>query len=170
MPIRDLDWFMEPGDVRVLSNRGASGIDGFVSSVMVAATGAADPVTALAGDLSILHDSNGFLLRDRPDCVFVVVNNNGGGIFSMLPQAAYPDSFEVVFGTPHDRSFEAFADFHGLAHQRIAEVGALEAAVGGAHAEGGVHLVEVETDRSTNVEVHRQATEVVRKALDAAGS
>ncbi len=168
MPIRDLDWFMEPGDLRVLSNRGASGIDGFVSSVLGAATVLSEPVTGLAGDLSLLHDSNGFLLDDRPDCVFVVINNNGGGIFSMLPQAAYPESFEAVFGTPHGRSFAALADFHGLVHLRVDDAAVVEDAVREAHAESGVHLIEVETDRATNVELHREATEVVGRALDEA--
>lgn len=169
MPIRDLDWFMEPGDLRILSNRGASGIDGFVSSAMGAAAAISEPVTAIAGDLSLLHDSNGFLLHDRPSCVFVVINNDGGGIFSMLPQVAYPENFELVFGTPHGRSFEALADFHGLVYRRIRDAGDLEGAVRDAHTAGDVHLIEVQTSRTANVDVHRQATEVVGRALDEAG-
>ncbi len=87
----------------------------------------------------------------------------------MLPQAAYPESFELVFGTPHGRSFEALAHFHGLVHHRIQDADDLEGAVRDAHAAGDVHLIEVQTDRTANMDVHRQATEVVGRALDKAG-
>jgi 2-succinyl-5-enolpyruvyl-6-hydroxy-3-cyclohexene-1-carboxylate synthase len=166
MPVRDLDWFMGPGDVEIISNRGASGIDGFVATVLGAAAVSSRPVTALAGDLSVLHDAGGFLVDPRRDAVFVVVDNDGGGIFSFLPQAGFPEHFEQVFGTPHGRSFERLAAFHDLGFQVVEQASGLVPAVEEARRAGGVHLVVVRTDRARNVEVHRELTAAVSRALD----
>lgn len=166
MPVRDLDWFMGPHRMKVYSNRGASGIDGFVSTALGVAVGAEQPVVALAGDLSMLHDHNGFLVDSRPDCVFVIVNNDGGGIFSFLPQAAYPRDFERVFGTPRGRSFENLAQFHALGYHHVDRAADLIGLVEAATAAGGVHLVEASTERPTNVTIHRQIGVEVHAALD----
>ncbi len=80
--------------------------------------GAVGPAVALAGDLSLLHDQNGFLVDPRPDLVMVVVNNDGGGIFSFLPQAAFAETFERLFGTPTGIDLAKLADVYGLIHQR----------------------------------------------------
>ena len=166
MPIRDLDLFMDVQVGSVMSNRGASGIDGFVSTALGVASGSGDPVVALAGDLSMLHDSNGLLLAKRPDCVFVVVDNDGGGIFSFLPQADHPDGFETVFGTPHGRSFERLAEFHGLGYAEVARPVDLQPAIEAAIAEPGVSMVVAKTDRTVNVAHHRRLTEVAHQAID----
>lgn len=168
MPVRDVDWFMRPHDLRVLGNRGASGIDGFVSTAMGVAVASKPAVAALAGDLSILHDSNGLAVDgpDRPDLVFVVANNDGGGIFSFLPQARWPDTFERVFGTPHGISFERLAELHRCAYARITDTGDLRTALADARAAGGVHLLEARTDRASNVVVHREIWDAVHRALD----
>ncbi len=164
MPVRDLDWFMEARDLAVLGNRGASGIDGFVSTAF--GVGAVRrPVVALAGDLSLLHDTGGFLLADRPDCCFVVANNNGGGVFSFLPQAEITEHFESIFGTPHGRDFAKLAGFHGLSHTLIERAGDLGDAIGKALATGGVHIIEVPTDRTDNVALHRRVGELVAQAI-----
>ncbi len=165
MPIRDLDLAMGPGGARVLANRGASGIDGFVSTALGIAAEGSVPVVGLAGDLSVLHDSNGFLARPRPGVVFVVVNNDGGGIFSFLPQARFPDTFETVFGTPHGRSFAALAAFHDLHHTLVGEAVSLIPAIEAGVDRGGTHLIEVQTDRATNVDHHRALTSAVLAAL-----
>jgi 2-succinyl-5-enolpyruvyl-6-hydroxy-3-cyclohexene-1-carboxylate synthase len=167
MPIRDVDAFLAPGPFSMLANRGASGIDGFVSTVLgIAAAGGEGSVVALAGDLSILHDTNGFLLADRPDAVFVIASNDGGGIFSFLPQARFPEHFERIFGTPHGRSFESLASFHGLGYRRVGSPGTVVGEIEQAAEEGGVQLLEVPTDRTTNVELHRRITADVHAALD----
>jgi len=129
MPVRDLESFMAPRTgLRVLGNRGASGIDGFVSTTLGAAlAGGAGPIVALAGDLSMLHDSNGLLLaRGEPvDAVFVVVNNDGGGIFSFLPQADLPAHFERLFGTPQGLPFADLSRAYGCGHRAVTAAGEL---------------------------------------------
>jgi 2-succinyl-5-enolpyruvyl-6-hydroxy-3-cyclohexene-1-carboxylate synthase len=170
MPIRDVDRFARPRPgVRVLANRGASGIDGFVSTTLGVALASEGPVVALAGDLSLLHDANGFLLApDAPgvDATFVVVDNDGGGIFSFLPQAGFPGSFERVFGTPHGRDLARVATLHELGYAEVTEADALPGAVRQAIDAGGVQLVHVRTDRAANVALHRELTLVAHAALD----
>jgi 2-succinyl-5-enolpyruvyl-6-hydroxy-3-cyclohexene-1-carboxylate synthase len=165
MPVRDLDWFMRPREgLRVVSNRGASGIDGFVStSLGVAAAGS--PVVSLSGDLALIHDQNGWLTKPRPDLVMVVVNNDGGGIFSFLPQASFPDHFERLFATPHGLDLALLARMYGLEHLLVTGAGKLAAEVGRRAAAGGSHLLEVRTDREANVVRHRQLTGLVTAAL-----
>jgi 2-succinyl-5-enolpyruvyl-6-hydroxy-3-cyclohexene-1-carboxylate synthase len=169
MPIRDLDRFARPrADVRVVANRGASGIDGFASTVLGVALGSAGPVVALTGDLSLLHDANGFLLSAdaaRVDAVFVVVDNDGGGIFSFLPQAGFPGSFERVFGTPHGRELADLARFHHLAYHPVVAAEELVPAVTSASEVGGLHLVHVRTERAANLALHRELTAAVHAAI-----
>ena len=166
MPIRDVEayGFDTP---RVIANRGASGIDGIVSLAQGAA-GAAGPGTALVGDLSLLHDANGFLTNPRPECVFVVVDNGGGGIFSFLPQAEHVGGdFERLFATPPDRDLSILAEFHGLGHRLVTEGGDLGTAVAEMRAAGGCGLVVVKSDRTDNVGEHRRLERVASDALAA---
>jgi 2-succinyl-5-enolpyruvyl-6-hydroxy-3-cyclohexene-1-carboxylate synthase len=166
MPVRDLDLFMMARHgLRVVSNRGASGIDGFVSTALGAAITSSGPTVALAGDLTMLHDRNGWLIEPRPPLVMVVVNNNGGGIFSFLPQASLPDRFEDLFGTPRAVSFETMAREHLLSYQHIEQAPQLGPAIAGGVASGDSHLLEVRTDRAENLKRHRRLTELVKEAL-----
>ena len=168
MPVRDLALFMRPREgLRVFANRGASGIDGFVSTALGVAAGSDGPAFALAGDLSVLHDQNGFLPgpTQRPDLVMVVLNNDGGGIFSFLPQAQLPDGYETLFGTPHGIDFAQLARLHGLGHRSVEHADAFADAVLSAGAAGGIQLVEVRTDRAANVDLHRQVETAVLQAL-----
>jgi 2-succinyl-5-enolpyruvyl-6-hydroxy-3-cyclohexene-1-carboxylate synthase len=163
MPVRDLDRTMAVrAGLRILGNRGASGIDGFVSTTMGVALGGGAPTFALAGDLSMLHDSNGLTLtsNDRPEVVFVVLNNDGGGIFSFLPQAKDKD-FELLFGTPHGLSFEHLATLHRCGYARLERASDLPGLLQGT----GVTIVEVRTDRDANVDIHRRMSRVVADAL-----
>jgi 2-succinyl-5-enolpyruvyl-6-hydroxy-3-cyclohexene-1-carboxylate synthase len=153
LPIRDLDRHLAARDgLRVLASRGASGIDGLVSS----ATGAAlahqaaggGPAVALLGDLALVHDAAGLMLgpdEPRPDLCLIVVNNDGGGIFSTLEQAAYPAPFERVFGTPHGTGMRELAAAAGLPYVRVSSAAELAAAVLGG---SGLRLAEVRTDRA----------------------
>ena len=164
MPVRDLDSFMAPrSGITIFGNRGASGIDGFVSTTLGIAVASAAPTFTLAGDLSMLHDQNGLLgATDRGvDCTFVVLNNDGGGIFSFLPQARFPDHFEQLFGTPHGIDFERYAELYGIGFHRIGKASELATALEGS----GVRLIEARTDRAENVDIHRAAWGAVEAAL-----
>ena len=162
MPIRDLDQAMAPrGDVRVLANRGVSGIDGFVSTAMGVALASAGPAVALCGDLSFLHDVNGLLGADA-DLTVVVIDNDGGGIFSFLPQARHPDGFERVFGTPHGADLAALARGYGAAYELVEDPARLTEL---AREVKGVRIAEVRTDRAANVALHERLRDAVAGAL-----
>jgi len=168
MPVRDVESFARPRDgVRFVANRGVNGIDGFVSTAIGAALGGDGPVVALLGDLCFLHDQNGLLgARSRGvDVVFVVVDNDGGGIFSFLPQAdAAPEHFEALFGTPQGVDVAAVAKVHGIPTVEVARAGELVGAVEDAVKDGGVRVVRIRTDRATNVTGHRAAWAAVAAA------
>jgi 2-succinyl-5-enolpyruvyl-6-hydroxy-3-cyclohexene-1-carboxylate synthase len=172
MPIRDLDQFAAPRTgLRVLANRGASGIDGFVSTALGVALAEPGPTVALAGDLSALHDANGLLLSpDAPavDLTLVVVDNDGGGIFHFLPQRDQP-AFERVFGTPHGRDLADLARLHRLGYAEVTRADELPHLLGEAWSAGGVRIVHVRTDRHANLALHRELTAAVGEALDGLG-
>jgi 2-succinyl-5-enolpyruvyl-6-hydroxy-3-cyclohexene-1-carboxylate synthase len=137
MPIRDAEAFLPASsrDVLVLSNRGANGIDGTVSSALGAAVASARPAWVVVGDLALHHDSNGLaLLRHATAPVRVIcLNNDGGGIFEFLPQASQVtrEEFEAVFGTPLGLDFSKLADLHGIEHRRVAKLDELAGAGAG---------------------------------------
>jgi 2-succinyl-5-enolpyruvyl-6-hydroxy-3-cyclohexene-1-carboxylate synthase len=168
MPVRDVESFAQPrDDLRILANRGANGIDGFVSTAIGVAIGGPGPVVALLGDLCLLHDQNGLLgaASRSVDVTFVVVDNDGGGIFSFLPQAdASPEHFEALFGTPQGVDVAAVAAVHGIPTVEVTRAGELVGAVETAVKDGGVRVVLVRTDRATNVARHRAAWAAVANA------
>ncbi len=170
MPVRDVESFAAPrGGIDVLANRGVNGIDGFVSTVLGVAAGSDRPTVGLLGDLCFLHDSGGLLgARDRGlDATFVVVDNNGGGIFSFLPQAELPEHFETLFGTPHGIDLSALARVHGIPVTEVGAAGEVATALTYAVAIGGVQVVLVRTDRATNVTRHREVWAAVAAAVPA---
>ncbi|QKG18995.1 2-succinyl-5-enolpyruvyl-6-hydroxy-3-cyclohexene-1-carboxylic-acid synthase [Actinomadura verrucosospora] len=164
MPIRDLDQVMRPRrGIRIMASRGASGIDGLISTAIGAALAHSGRSYALLGDLAFLHDQNGLIIGPqdrRPDLAIVVVNNQGGGIFSLLPQAALAGPFERVFGTPHQVDLEAVAAAHGVPYRRLGVAADLPKAMAGE----GLRIVEARTDREANAVLHAE----MRKAAHAA--
>jgi 2-succinyl-5-enolpyruvyl-6-hydroxy-3-cyclohexene-1-carboxylate synthase len=174
MPVRDLEAFAAPREgLRVLANRGANGIDGFTSTVLGVAVASSGPVAALAGDLCFLHDAAGLTgaAGRGLDAVLVVVDNDGGGIFSFLPQAGLPaGQFETLFGTPHGLDLVALAEIYGLPAERLAKAGELVPALQAAMAAGGVRVIVVPTgDRAENVNRHRLCWEAVAATLSGIG-
>lgn len=127
-PIRDFEGFSTGrGGISVFANRGLAGIDGTVSTAIGIALTSPDPTFAVLGDLTFLHDLNGLLINDhQPSITFLVIDNNGGGIFSTLPQAG-SEHFEMVFGTPHHRDLVALAKAFGVDAHRVRSGEELEA-------------------------------------------
>ena len=132
----------------------------------VAAAGGG-PVAALAGDLTLLHDLGGLLgaARRALDATFVVLDNDGGGIFSFLPQAASPEDFERLFATPHRTDLVAVVEALGVPAVRVDSAAGVAPAVADALARGGVRVVVVPTDRADNVVRHAEAWAAVADAL-----
>jgi len=165
MPIRDVEWYTRRrDDIAVLANRGANGIDGVVSTAVGVALSGRRTI-ALVGDLAFLHDSTALLALARRDVdlVVVVIDNDGGGIFSFLGQAEAlgPDRFEQLFGTPHGADPAAVAAAFGLAVSEAANVTELRRALGAS----GPRVSVVRSERGANVEVHRRLNQAVAKAL-----
>lgn len=172
MPVRDLEWYAAPRTgLTVMANRGANGIDGVISTAVGVALARPEPVAVLVGDVATLHDSNALLgLAGRNvDLTVVVVDNDGGGIFSFLPQAtALPAAtFEELFGTPHGVDLVALAAAHGLSAMEVGDMASLRAAVTGSVGHRGTTVIVVRTSRNTNVDVHnRLHDEVVARLAD----
>lgn len=171
MPIRDLEITMRPTDLAVVANRGVSGIDGFVSTVQGVALGhgGRGPVVGLAGDLSLLHDANGLLPGPdrRPAVTYVVVNNDGGGIFSVATQGLDPGNATVerLVATPHRVDLARLAAAYDVGHVLAETARDLAAAL--AEEPAGVRIVEVRTDRPANAALHRRIREAAGAAVAA---
>jgi len=160
-PVRDLDFAMAPRDgLRVIGNRGASGIDGFASTCLgVASAGA--PTFALTGDLSMLHDTSGLIwaARQKPGVTFVVLNNHGGGIFDLLPSAALPES-ESLFVAPHSVDLDALAQAAGVSYSRTDVIGDQVA-----RPPEWTTLVDVHIDRARAVQLRADLKRVIDSAF-----
>ena len=167
MPVRDIDLGLSPrADLRVLASRGTSGIDGTTSAAIGAALAHGGPAFALIGDLAFLHDAAGLALgpdEPRPDLCLVVVNNDGGGIFSTLEQAAFPGSFERLFGTPHGAELHHLAAAFGLPYQRLEQPGDLTKALPGT----GLRIVEAQTERAAGAALRARLRAVAAAAASA---
>jgi 2-succinyl-5-enolpyruvyl-6-hydroxy-3-cyclohexene-1-carboxylate synthase len=168
LPVRDIDCHAASrADIRVLASRGASGIDGTTSAAIGAALAHGGPAFALLGDLAFLHDAPGLAIgpdEPRPDLCLIVVNNDGGGIFSTLEQAAFPGAFERLFGTPHGAGLHQLAAAFGLPYQRLEQPEDLGKALAGS----GLRVVEAQTSRAAGAELRRQLHEAAAAAVRSA--
>lgn len=169
MPIRDAESFMSANAAapRALSNRGANGIDGTVSSAFGASAVSEAPVVLLAGDVALAHDIGGLLASRRLGLrvTVVVLNNDGGGIFHFLPVADEGGAFVEHVATPHGLDFSRAAALYGCAYERAATIAQLRAALKRALAAADTTIIEVRTDRERNLALHRRVAEAVRAAL-----
>ena len=130
------------------------------------AEGLGRPVTLVIGDLALLHDLNSLALlrQDGPPVILVVINNDGGGIFSFLPVAEHRAVFEPYFGTPHGLSFKAAAALFGLVYHHPVTVAAFKEAYTSACRKGVSTLIEVTTDRAANRALHQDVMGRRRRA------
>ncbi len=155
LSVRNLDQFGTSGkSLRVLGNRGASGIDGTVSSAFgLAASNPDAPTVLITGDLALYHDLNGLLAARRLGLKLIVVciNNNGGGIFHRLPVAQFDPPFEDLFVTPHGLTFEAAAQQFGLRYGRVTDEAGLQSQLEAALAADEGWLIEVSTDAQADL-------------------
>ncbi|MET0726717.1 MAG: 2-succinyl-5-enolpyruvyl-6-hydroxy-3-cyclohexene-1-carboxylic-acid synthase [Acidimicrobiales bacterium] len=169
MPIRDLEWYVRASrPIRVVANRGANGIDGVVSTAVGVALGHRGTTALLIGDVAFLHDTNGLLgaAQRGVDLVIVVVDNDGGGIFSFLDQADVVDRarFEQLYGTPHGLDLVAVATALGASAELVDDAGP---AVRAAIERGGLHVIVVRTERGDNRALHGRLNAAVADSTGA---
>ena len=173
MPVRDMDVFAvaDAANVPVAVNRGASGIDGTLATAAGYSVGAGRPTTVVLGDLAFLHDLNSLaMLRAlKHPLIVIVINNNGGGIFSFLPVSAFNEIFEPYFGTPHHLNFKAAATLFGIRYEAPADPDQFQRVYENALAKSTATLIEVKTDREENVTVHDDIRRHIDTYLKGAG-
>lgn len=158
MPIRDADAFFHTTDreITIFGNRGVNGIDGTISTAL--GVGAVrSPLYVVVGDLTFFHDLNGLIAAKMYDIdvTVIIINNNGGGIFSFLPQANDKTHFETLFGTPLDLRFRAVADMFDGTYTLVSTWDDFYRALEESKSSKGLHVIEIPTDRDKNAEQHR---------------
>jgi len=172
MPIRDINMFGPAAldrNLTILCNRGASGIDGILSTVIGFSIASRRRICLLTGDMSFLHDLNALHLLSSseqpraasaiPPLLIILINNRGGGIFQFLPIASHPDTLSPAFTSPHDADFPRIAAAFGLACESVPErapPAALREALRSAMRCERHAVVEVRTHREENVGLHRR--------------
>jgi 2-succinyl-5-enolpyruvyl-6-hydroxy-3-cyclohexene-1-carboxylate synthase len=166
MPIRDVEWFgLADQRASVLANRGANGIDGIIATGIGVSAGSGRVTRVLLGDVAFVHDSSSLAALQRRDVEvkMVVIDNDGGGIFSFLPQAAElgDATFERLFGTPHGTDVLALARAHHVRAHQAGTAGELRDAL----ALPGNCVVRVPSGRAANVQVHQELHAAVAGAL-----
>jgi 2-succinyl-5-enolpyruvyl-6-hydroxy-3-cyclohexene-1-carboxylate synthase len=167
MPARDMDLYAAPVSTRPLRtalNRGVSGIDGIISTAAGFSAGLGSPVTLLIGDISFLHDLNALSLLNHPmnPLIVVVLNNNGGGIFSFLPIASETDRLDECFATPQEFSIESAARTFGLHYTCPKTNGEFSTRYTEALQHRKSLIIEVKSDRQENLRLHRNIQEQLR--------
>ena len=170
MPVRDLDRFGEPrgADLTVLGNRGASGIDGITSTALGAGSATDDPLVIVLGDLAFYHDMNGLLAVQRcgVDATIVLLNNDGGGIFHMLPIEEFDPPFTEHFKTPHGIDFEPVGDLYGLEYAVLDDLEGFETAYRESLGSAGTQILEVRFDAEQSHRVRERLHEQVCGAVE----
>jgi len=169
MPVRDMDRFASAGQapLAIAANRGASGIDGNLATAIGFAQGHGAPGLLLCGDLTLLHDLNSLqLLQQHPyPFTLLVINNQGGGIFHFLPISQFTDVFEPWFGTPHSFSFEHAAHMFQLDYRAPRNLAELNTAIACSQSQTSPMLIEVQTDRHENFQLHQALTQQLNQVL-----
>jgi 2-succinyl-5-enolpyruvyl-6-hydroxy-3-cyclohexene-1-carboxylate synthase len=170
LAVRHIEQYGRPGgaSLTLFGNRGASGIDGNVSTALGIAAGLGRPVVALLGDITFYHDMNGLLALRRPGirATFVVLNNDGGGIFHRLPVARHDPPFNDLFLTPHGLTFEHAAAQYGLAYACVEDGASLSAALRQAFdGDARGHVIEIRTQSRHDDAMYRRLKAEVEARL-----
>ena len=169
MPIRDLDTFFNKTtkDIQLYANRGTNGIDGVVSSALGAQAALNRSGYLLIGDLAFLHDLNGLIVSrfHRSDMTIIVMNNDGGGIFSYLPQSTETNYFEHLFGTPTGLEFSNIAAMYNTQYNAVHTKEDFKKALAEEKSKD-IRIIEVFTNRQVNTETHRKLWAAISKELD----
>ncbi|WP_424237344.1 2-succinyl-5-enolpyruvyl-6-hydroxy-3-cyclohexene-1-carboxylic-acid synthase [Bhargavaea ginsengi] len=170
MPIRDVDtYFLNTGrDIGIFANRGVNGIDGVVSTAFGVQAARKRPAYLLIGDLAMLHDMNGLISSrfGETDLTILVMNNDGGGIFSYLPQAGAGRYFEELFGTPTGLKFKSLAEMYGCQYDAVDSADGLRQSLLQPK-QTSVRIIEAFSDRQVNLNEHRKLWQAVGERLDA---
>jgi 2-succinyl-5-enolpyruvyl-6-hydroxy-3-cyclohexene-1-carboxylate synthase len=169
MPVRDLEYFWAPNNrgCPIYFNRGANGIDGTLSTALGVAHGN-KPAILLTGDLALLHDANGFLLRPRQagSLTIVLINNRGGGIFQHLPIAQFEPPFEEYFATPQDVDFKKLTSAYGVEHVAVTDWSHFASLIS-ALPKAGIRVLEICTDRKRDAAFRKELlSEIAAKVGD----
>lgn len=166
MPIRDVDTFFtaDEKNIRILTNRGVNGIDGVVSTALGASV-EAEPLVLLIGDLSFFHDMNGLLSAKlhQLNATIVIVNNDGGGIFSFLPQKKEEKHFETLFGTPLGLDYQYAVQMYGGEFYRVENWQDFRREAANSFLKQGLKVIEVVTDREGNRLLHQKIWDEVKE-------
>ena len=162
MAVRHLEsfWPVRDDAPRVLSNRGANGIDGTLASALGVAAAGQGPVVALIGDVAFAHDAGSLLAASRLglSLTIVLINNGGAAVFDYLPIAREHDVYEQHVATPTGLDFERAAALYGFRYERPETLGAL---CGLLAAPASATLIEVRTDRAAGVALHERVWSAV---------
>ena len=168
MPIRDVEYVWPANDrgIRPLCNRGANGIDGTLSTALGAVHAGGRPGVLLTGDLALLHDTNGLLLRSkfRGSLTIVLINNRGGGIFEHLPVADFNPPFEEFFATPQEADFARLCAAYGVEHVPVRDWVHFSELLSALPAEG-IRVLELATDRKRDAALRRTIFEEIAASL-----
>jgi 2-succinyl-5-enolpyruvyl-6-hydroxy-3-cyclohexene-1-carboxylate synthase len=161
MPVRDVECFWKPNKLRIKPyfNRGANGIDGSLSTALGIAHHQQSSVM-LTGDLALLHDTNGFLIRNKflGHLTIVLINNNGGGIFEMLPIAEFEPPFEDFFATPQNINFAQLSATYGIEHELITSWRQLQQKLK-LLPNSGIRVLEIRTNRKKDAKWRKENLE-----------
>lgn len=165
MPIRDGDTFFTHFEGKPFCNRGANGIDGVISTAL--GMSRIQPVTLIIGDISFFHDMNGLIMQkllsdqgDTHQINIIVMNNNGGGIFSYLPQYKDKDHFERLFGTPLNLDFVHTAQLYGMKYKKFNVFDNITLP------KDAGHIIEITSDREENLKAHQALISTLKAKLN----
>ncbi len=170
MPVRDLDFFASPNrkKINIYSNRGASGIDGIISTAAGVAVKSKTPTYLVIGDLAFLHDSNGMniLQNQKIPLHIILIDNNGGGIFGMLPIAESKKYFQEYFKTPQSVDFSMLVKAHGGKYYEIKSWKGLKNKLSNQQNFNNFSVFRIKTDTKSSIKFRKKYWELLSQKIE----